>query len=164
MRTAGCYIASRSLYRRFQVYGRRGATGSGTEHERSWSRTGVGVELEFSEKYHDQTFPGRYAAKHQGSFSRRLNDRREKLLLDRCLTRTDSPASIVDVGCGPGRFWPVIAKSSAEDLWGLDVSQAMLQHAINGNGALGERFQTVAGSVMNLPFQDSVFDCVATNF
>jgi ubiquinone/menaquinone biosynthesis C-methylase UbiE len=118
--------------------------------------------LEFSSKYHEDEFPGTYASKHNESLSRRLNDRREQALLRRCLKLVDPVDSIIDVGCGPGRFWPSLIDSSAE-LAALDVSHAMLRFARERYpAAIAGRFELAAGSVTALPFSDDAFDCVVS--
>ncbi len=122
-----------------------------------------GPRLEFSSKYHEDAFPDRYASKHGESLSRRLNDRREQALLARCLGRLNGLESIADIGCGPGRFWPTIAGSSASGatLFGSDVSESMLRYARDRfDDDLGERFALASGSVTALPFADAAFDCV----
>ena len=116
--------------------------------------------MEFSNKYHEEQFPERYAAKHGESFGRRLNDRREQQLLRRCLKLTTRTASIADVGCGPGRFWRVLEQSNCVDLFALDISQTMLSHARARNPAISDRFQLSAGSITALPFVDDAFECV----
>ena len=116
--------------------------------------------MEFSNKYHEEQFPERYAAKHGESFSRRLNNRREQQLLRRCLKLTTGAASIADIGCGPGRFWGVLERTQTERLYALDISQAMLSHARTRNPGISHRFQLAAGSISALPFKDGAFDCV----
>jgi SAM-dependent methyltransferase len=115
--------------------------------------------LDFSNKYHDQTFPEQYADKHKASLARRLNDAREQQLLRNCLAFIETPRSVIDIGCGPGRFWPVLAQSGADRLFGLDVSAAMLNYAKH-NSPDGNRFLACAGSVTDLPLKDDSFDCV----
>ena len=66
---------------------------------------------------------------------------------------------VIDVGCGPGRFWPVMAQANVSDMWGLDVSHSMLSFAKTSQ-SVGQRFTTIAGSVTALPFADESFDCV----
>ena len=123
--------------------------------------------MEFSSKYHEETFPDRYASKHSESLARRLNDRREQALLTRCLQRIGEVRSVADIGCGPGRFWPIISGAvrppagSKPDLYASDVSESMLHYARQRfDDGLGERFVLASGSVSALPFADSAFDCV----
>ena len=129
--------------------------------------------MEFSNKYHEAQFPSRYATKHGESLSRRLNNRREQQLLRRCLNLTERTErtekdiaaqatlrSIADVGCGPGRFWGTLERTSAEALFALDISQPMLSHARSRHPEIEARFRLAAGSITALPFADDAFDCV----
>lgn len=123
--------------------------------------------LEFSTKYHEEEFPDRYATKHGESLSRRLNDRREQRLLEKCLVAAGDLESVADIGCGPGRFWPVLhAHRSSErstGLYALDVSHAMLRYARERYpDGLGRNFSVASGSVTALPFVDGAFDCVVS--
>ena len=59
---------------------------------------------------------------------------------------------VLDVGCGKGRFARVFLEQEPEaELWGLDISPEMLRFAPEG-------MQTRAGSMTELPFEDSFFD------
>jgi SAM-dependent methyltransferase len=117
--------------------------------------------LEFSGKYHENEFPGRYASKHRASFSRRINDTREQSLLRRALGRVGPLDSIVDVGCGPGRFWSTINSFQPARFAALDVSHSMLSFARSAQAPeVVERIELAAGSVTALPFIDNAFDCV----
>lgn len=122
--------------------------------------------MEFARKYHEEAFPESYASKHESSLARRLNDRREQALLRRCLegiegSAGEGPGSLIDVGCGPGRFWPTLAACGAGDLAALDMSHAMLRYARDRHEAgLAGKFRLAAGSVAALPFSDGAFDTV----
>jgi SAM-dependent methyltransferase len=119
--------------------------------------------LEFSTKYHEEAFPEAYAGKHRASLSRRLNDRLEHAALRRALATIPTPRSLIDVGCGPGRFWPTLADRGIGTLAALDVSEAMLRYARqNGPEKVRRQFMLTAGSVLNLPFADNAFECVAS--
>ena len=59
---------------------------------------------------------------------------------------------VLDVGCGKGRFARVFQEQEpAAELWGLDISEAMLRFVPEG-------IQTRAGSMTELPFADAFFD------
>src|ERR1017187_10491589 len=59
---------------------------------------------------------------------------------------------VLDVGCGKGRFARVFHQQEpAAELWGLDISEAMLKYVPEG-------IRTRAGSMTELPFEDSSFD------
>jgi ubiquinone/menaquinone biosynthesis C-methylase UbiE len=59
---------------------------------------------------------------------------------------------VLDVGCGKGRFARVFQEQQPEaELWGLDISEEMLRYVPAG-------IHTRAGSMTELPFEDSFFD------
>lgn len=59
---------------------------------------------------------------------------------------------VLDVGCGKGRFARVFQEQEpGAELWGLDLSEAMLRRAPAG-------MKTRAGSMTGMPFEDEYFD------
>ncbi len=61
---------------------------------------------------------------------------------------------VLDVGCGKGRFARVLLeKNPGAVISGLDISEAMLRSLPSGIGG-------VSGSMTELPFAASTFDCV----
>jgi ubiquinone/menaquinone biosynthesis C-methylase UbiE len=61
---------------------------------------------------------------------------------------------VLDVGCGKGRFAKVLQEQNpGAEIWGLDISGEMLRFVPAG-------INTVAGSMTELPFATSAFDCV----
>lgn len=59
---------------------------------------------------------------------------------------------VLDIGCGKGRFARIVKeRNPAAEVWGLDISEAMLKH-------VPEVVLTRAGSMTELPFDDASFD------
>jgi ubiquinone/menaquinone biosynthesis C-methylase UbiE len=61
---------------------------------------------------------------------------------------------VLDVGCGKGRFARVLGERfPGAEVWGLDISEEMLSF-------VPTTVKTQAGSMTELPFAASTFDCV----
>ncbi len=66
------------------------------------------IKLAFSEKY-DQQHAREYLLKHQEGLARRLSHARDEQLARRALTLAGEPGLVLDLPCGAGRFWPLLA-------------------------------------------------------
>jgi malonyl-CoA O-methyltransferase len=67
----------------------------------------------------------------------------------------------LDVGTGSGRYLPLLAKTGAVQVLGIDWSRAMLTRCRAGLTADGAApSQLVCGDACRLPFQDCAFDVV----
>jgi SAM-dependent methyltransferase len=74
-------------------------------------------------------------------------------------------ARVLDVGCGPGRFWTASAKTLPPDLdlTLVDLSPGMVEEAVKNVTEAGGKWRSVAGEVADvcaLPFADDSFDVV----
>ncbi len=83
------------------------------------------MTLQFSHKYDDQHALA-YHRKHRENWRRRLNNWREQQLARRLLTLAGNPRSILDLPCGTGRFWPLLAADPGRRLLAADFSAGML--------------------------------------
>src|SRR3546814_17395101 len=67
------------------------------------------IKLDFSEKY-DEKHAHQYLHKHQTGLSRRLSHRRDEQLARTALALAGDPGLVLDLPCGAGRLWPVLAE------------------------------------------------------
>jgi ubiquinone/menaquinone biosynthesis C-methylase UbiE len=86
------------------------------------------IKLKFSEKY-DKAHAQRYFQKHQDGLSRRLSHFRDEQLARRALDLAGQPQVVLDLPCGAGRFWPLLAEQPGRVIIGADNSAEMLQTA-----------------------------------
>jgi ubiquinone/menaquinone biosynthesis C-methylase UbiE len=75
--------------------------------------------------------------------------------------RIDSNSSVLDIGCGTGRFPINLSSLTRCSLFGLEPSREMLREAF-----LKSRYNVVwiQGDGQKLPFQNEMFDCVYLTF
>src|SRR5436190_20428715 len=79
---------------------------------RSGSETRVALtipDLSFARKY-TATHAQRYFEKHQEGFGRRFSNWREVCMARYALKLAGNPRSVLDLPCGTGRFWPLLAE------------------------------------------------------
>ena len=92
------------------------------------------IKLDFSEKYDDR-HAQRYLRKHQEGLGRRLSHWRDEQVARKALALAGEPGLILDLPCGAGRFWPLLAEKSNRVIVGADNSQSMLKIATQAQPA-----------------------------
>lgn len=92
------------------------------------SCTPQAINLEFSQKY-DLDHAQHYFRKHRASLSRRLSTWRELGIARRALALAGDPCVVLDLPCGAGRFWPMLAEKPDRRILAADSSKEMLQVA-----------------------------------
>ncbi len=85
-------------------------------------------ELEFAERY-DREHALVCREVHPQGFARRWTAWRENQLVRRALKVAGEPGLVLDIACGAGRFWPVLAEHGNRVILAADSSQSMLDHA-----------------------------------
>ncbi|MDR2219046.1 MAG: class I SAM-dependent methyltransferase [Methylobacillus sp.] len=80
---------------------------------------------EFSEKY-DPEHARKYFNKHNTGFWRRLSTWREVGMARKALVMAGRPSSVLDLPCGTGRFWAMLAEAPQRKIYVADNSQAMI--------------------------------------
>lgn len=79
----------------------------------------------FSEKY-GATHAKAYFEKHQDGPLRRLSNWREHAMARKALAMAGRPRSVVDLPCGTGRFWALLAEEKERVIHVADNSQDMI--------------------------------------
>lgn len=119
-----------------------------------------GIELEFSKKYDDE-HSLQYAKKHEASFLRRLNNWREQAIARSALKLAGNPAVVLDLPCGTGRFWTLLAEQRGRTILAADNSEAMLRTARQvRKPRLLQRVELFQASAFDLRLADAAVDCV----
>jgi ubiquinone/menaquinone biosynthesis C-methylase UbiE len=68
---------------------------------------------------------------------------------------------VLDVGCGTGRWAElVVNRLPHAEVWGLDLSEKMLEHAAVRAGQYPGRMHFTHGNSQELPYEDASFDLV----
>lgn len=106
------------------------------------------IDLAFSHKY-DREHARQYLHKHQDGLARRLSHWRDEQLARHALKLAGEPNLVLDLPCGAGRFWSLLAKQPNRVILAADNSADMLAIATAGQPA------DVVARVK--PFQTSAF-------
>lgn len=124
------------------------------------SSTTSSVKLQFSEKY-DRQHALNYFRKHQDGLARRLSNWRDLQIARKALRLAGQPELVLDLPCGAGRFWPVLAEHPTRVVIGADNSADMLAVARDMQpAALVDRVQTMQTSAFAIDLPDASVDSV----
>ena len=118
------------------------------------------IKLDFSEKYDDQ-HAQRYLRKHQQSLGRRLSHLRDEQVGRKALALAGDPGLVLDLPCGAGRFWPMLAEKPNRVIIGADNSESMIKTAMQGQPAEGgKRVQPLPTSAFDIALPDNSVDSI----
>lgn len=118
------------------------------------------VELEFSRKY-DAQHAREYYQKHQDGLARRLSHWRDEQLARLALKRAGDPGLVLDLPCGAGRFWPLLAEKANRVIVGADNSAHMLAVACAAQpAAVVARVRPLQTSAFAIDLPDSAVDSI----
>ncbi|HEF4762829.1 TPA: class I SAM-dependent methyltransferase [Pseudomonas putida] len=118
------------------------------------------IELEFARRY-DQEHARVCLKPRTQSLVGRLALWREEQLVHHALKVAGEPGLILDVACGVGRFWPVLAEHGNRVILASDPSQSMLDHArTHHSQSLLKRIRTFQGSAFNIGLSENAVDCI----
>lgn len=118
------------------------------------------IELDFSRKY-DREHSARYYEKHQDGFARRISNWRDQQLARRALRVAGEPREVLDLPCGAGRFWQLLAEKPDRVILAADNSADMVEVATRSQPpevvARVRAFQT---SAFAIDLGEGSVDCV----
>jgi len=118
------------------------------------------IKLEFSEKY-DQQHAREYFLKHRNGWARRLSHQRDEQLARRALALAGEPGLVLDLPCGAGRFWPLLAEKHNRVIIGADNSAAMLETACASQPPeVVERVRPLQTSAFAIDLPDNAVDSI----
>ena len=118
------------------------------------------IKLDFSEKYDDQ-HAQEYLLKHQDNLARRLSHKRDEQLARGALAMAGEPGLVLDLPCGAGRFWPMLAEKSNRVIIGADNSASMLKVATVAQPAdVVKRVRPLQTSAFAIDLPDNAVDSI----
>ncbi|WMI98725.1 class I SAM-dependent methyltransferase [Pseudomonas chlororaphis subsp. aurantiaca] len=118
------------------------------------------IKLEFSEKY-DEQHAQEYLLKHQDGVARRMSHKRDEQLARAALAMAGEPGLVLDLPCGAGRFWPLLAEKPNRVIIGADNSAAMLKIATVAQSAdVVKRVQPLQTSAFDINLPDNAVDSI----
>jgi SAM-dependent methyltransferase len=118
------------------------------------------VELDFSRKYDDE-HAKKYLRKHKDGLARRLSDHRDKHLARRALALAGEPGLVLDLPCGAGRFWPLLAEKANRVIIGADNSASMVKIACESQPAdVVKRVKPLQTSAFAIDMPDNAVDSI----
>lgn len=86
---------------------------------------------------------------------------RERRLVRRALKIAGEPGLILDLACGAGRYWPVLAEHGNRVILACDSSRDMLSHAQTHHPAsLLARIKLFQSSVFSIDISENAVDCI----
>lgn len=118
------------------------------------------IELAFSDKY-DRDHSQQYFDKHQAGLSRRLSNWRDMQLARRALKDAGDPNLVLDLPCGAGRFWPLLAEAPNRVILAADNSADMIQTALAGQPTeVVRRVKAFQTSAFDIDLGDNAVDSI----
>jgi ubiquinone/menaquinone biosynthesis C-methylase UbiE len=88
------------------------------------------IALAFSDKY-DKSHAEHYLAKHQATTASKLSHWRDLQIARSALHLAGDPGLVLDLPCGAGRFWPMLAEQPNRKIIGSDNSENMIAVALH---------------------------------
>ena len=114
--------------------------------------------LEFSEKYTPE-HAEEYFRKHQAGFWRQLSNRREIVIARKALKMAGTPASVLDLPSGTGRFWEMLCEQPERKITAADNSHNMFEVGMQLRPKdVTRRIETFQCSAFDIPLPDNAVE------
>ncbi|QXI29979.1 class I SAM-dependent methyltransferase [Pseudomonas vanderleydeniana] len=118
------------------------------------------VELEFARQHAREHAQVCRNAQPQGLLAR-LAHWREECLVRQALKLAGEPGLVLDLPCGAGRFWPVLAQRGNRVVLAADSSREMLDHcAVHHPPELFKRVRIFHSSAFVIGLPENSVDCI----
>lgn len=118
------------------------------------------IKLEFSEKY-NREHSQHYYEKHQDGLARKLSHWRDVQLARKALKIAGEPQQVLDLPCGAGRFWPLLAENPNREVIGADNSADMVAIAAEHcPKEIASQFTTMQTSAFAIDLPDAAVDSI----
>ena len=118
------------------------------------------VDLAFAHKY-DADHAQQYLHKQRGGFLRHLSQWRDEQLARHALALVGDPGLVLDLPCGTGHFWPLLAAKSYRVIIGADSSADMLKLAFAAQAPdIVKRVQPLQTSAFVIDLPDNSVDSI----
>lgn len=118
------------------------------------------ISLEFSEKYSPE-HAEHYLHKHRATLGSRLSHWRDTQVARKALKLAGEPMHVLDLPCGAGRFWPLLAEKAGRSIIAADYSGPMLEVARKAQSpAIVSRITMLQTSAFAIDLPADVVDCV----
>ncbi len=118
------------------------------------------IKLEFSNKY-DREHSQYYYQKHREGIEPRLSHWRDVQLARKALKIAGNPELVLDLPCGAGRFWPVLAENPTRKVIGADNSADMVAVALEHcPKEIASRFTGITTSAFDIDLEASAVDSI----
>ena len=118
------------------------------------------VELEFSDKY-TREHAERYFKKHSTGLRRRMSTWREVQIARKALHMAGDPNLVLDLPCGAGRFWSMLAEKQNRVIIGADNSADMVAVACKQQPAeVVARVKPMQTSAFAIDLPDNAVDSI----
>ena len=116
----------------------------------------------FQSKYDDRQALS-YYEKHHAGIGRRISNWREMAMVRAALKRAGNPASVLDIPCGTGRFWPLLGETTGRKIFASDLNHPMLRTGLQFRGEqIVSRVKGFQSSVFRIPFRDNAVEAIVS--